>query len=560
MIAPLWYAAVWPEIFLLITIFLVLWTVCCFFLHESDLRHRSLIAEIQRETNKKINEEKIDSYTSLTQEMRTPVFLISAQIEELRNYTKTPVQIPFSCLDVIYRNSLKLNQLMAQLAEIHQADSSKKRLNLQYKNIVDFCNRLSEDYRHLCERKNITFRFFSDEDNIELYCDLEKLETVLTHLISNSFENTRKNGTVILELENFSDKVLFSVKNNNMGIGKKICRVLLKSVRYTRQAGYLRNDGIKRLVGLQGGTIRIEHERKKGSEYIFCIPKNPADKNGQQHEYDKKQMDKEKKKVPAAVSRQPENPIALHSILIIDKERDMVSLLERSLSSDYKIYKAYDGEEGLKMARTSLPDMIVCDLMMPKINGIELTQALKKDKKLQYIKVIIFTSKGSEEDMIKAFDCGADAYLVKPVSLKYLRMRMKKIIDQLDGTNHTTAITKNKNSYNKEEQIFLLRCREIIDDNLQNENFNIAILADKLAMSHSSLYKKIRAMTGMSLIEFINDYKIYKSVELFNQGQTNIDTVCEQCGFNDSKNFRELFKREMKMTPKQYVNSIWQKS
>lgn len=193
---------------------------------------------------------------------------------------------------------------------------------------------------------------------------------------------------------------------------------------------------------------------------------------------------------------------------------------------------------------------------MPNMDGLQFLTKLKSDKKLSNIKVLIFTAKTSEEDMLTAFDNGADAYITKPISLKVLRKRIDHLIEQTDNAKLTNAITEKDNSYTKEEQIFLLKCREIIDDNINNDDFNIDFLADKLAMSHSSLYKKIKQMTGMSLIEFINDYKIYKSVQLFKQGLTNIESVCEKCGFKDVKNFREMFKRKMKITPKQYVQSL----
>ena len=250
------------------------------------------------------------------------------------------------------------------------------------------------------------------------------------------------------------------------------------------------------------------------------------------------------------------NPTAVHSILIIDDERETVNLLERNLAPDFKIYKAYNGVEGLDMARKHLPDIILCDLMMPQMDGMQMLEELKKDKKLQTIKVAIFTAKSSEEDMIKAFDNGADAYVTKPISLKYLRTRIDRLIAQSDNAAITGELAAEKKSYNKEEQIFLLRCREVIDANLANEDFNMDYLADKLAMSHSALYKKVKTITGMSLIEFVNEYKVYKAVQMFKRGASNIENVANQCGFNDIKTFREAFKRKMKVTPKQYVQGL----
>lgn len=247
------------------------------------------------------------------------------------------------------------------------------------------------------------------------------------------------------------------------------------------------------------------------------------------------------------------NPAAMYSILIVDDEQETVEVLERYLESDFKIEKAYNGEDGLRKAQEILPDLIILDLMMPRMNGLEMLTRLKRDKKLQHIKIIVFTAKAAEDDMLMAFDKGADVYLTKPVSLKMLRKRIDQLL--LKTTDVPEPVTDHK-TYTKEEQKFLLRVREVIEDNLQNPNFSIVFLAEQLGMSHSPLYKKLRQMTGMSLIEFVNDYRIYKAVQLFRQGETNVESVAEAVGINDLKNFRTLFKRKMQMTPKQFVQNL----
>lgn len=324
---------------------------------------------------------------------------------------------------------------------------------------------------------------------------------------------------------------------------------------------------VKQLVELHGGTIQVDSEPDRGAAFIFTIPKSltadasiseqvPTAVNVVSSEPPSAKEPVVETGVSTIKVDAPRNPTALYSILIIDDEYETVNLLERSLSSEFKVYKAYDGETGLDMACKLLPDIVLCDLMLPKMDGMQILKMLKNDKKLQSIKIVIFTAKTSEEDLMEAFDNGADAYVTKPISLKYLRMRIDRLIAQTDAADVTGQLAVDKRSYNKEEQIFLLRCREIIDDNLTNEDFSVDFLADKLAMSHSSLYKKIKAMTGMSLIEFINEYKIYKAVQMFKEGAVSVDKVSYRCGFNDVKNFREMFKRKMKMTPKQYVQSL----
>ncbi len=401
--------------------------------------------------------------------------------------------------------------------------------------------------------------------------DPEKLETIISNLVSNAFKYTKENGHVELIVEDSPDRVTFKVKDNGIGIIEKMRDTIFESFfrteRAEKQSG---GDGlglsfVKSLVELHEGRISVDSEVNVGSVFTFFIPKKKREFEDVAASL--QQADKIKASLPdipqtAVTDQEPEdtampsNPTATHSILIIDDERDTVALIERSLAHDFKVYKAYDGEKGMEIVRDKMPDLIICDIMMPKMNGLEFLDILKKDKTLKHIKIIIFTAKTSEEDMMAAFNNGADSYLMKPLSLKVLRKRIDRLIEQNDNAELTNSILKTNNTYNKEEQIFLLRCREIIENNISNENFNIEFLADKLAMSHSSLYKKVKAMTGMSLIEFINDYKIYKAVQMFKRGETNIDSVSTSCGFKDIKNFREMFKKKMNMTPKQFVMNL----
>ena len=217
--------------------------------------------------------------------------------------------------------------------------------------------------------------------------------------------------------------------------------------------------------------------------------------------------------------------------------------------------KAYDGEEGLQKARETLPDIIVCDLTMPKLDGQKMISAIRTDKTLKQTKIIVFTANTSEDEMVQAFDNGADAYLTKPVSLKLLRKRIDKLLQNntADGSFTTDNAARR---YSKEEQHFIIKCRNIVDENICNPDFNIDAFTDKMAMSHSALYKKIKQLTGMSLIEFINDYRIYKATQLFAAGETSVKQVAEQCGISDPKTFRNLFKKYMKVTPTEYIQTF----
>ena len=303
------------------------------------------------------------------------------------------------------------------------------------------------------------------------------------------------------------------------------------------------------LVEMHGGKISVESEVNKGSCFTFWIPKTEAEEGCSAEVIASECNDIRQKTVPV-------NSTSPYTVLVIDDEEEIRNLLERHLMEEYRVYKASDGKEGLAVAEEVVPDVVICDLMMPVMDGHAFLTALRKNPKLNSCKVIILTAKGSADDYVQVIDEKADLYLPKTVSLKAID---KYIYDFVGGVEHETAgigKTQDRHPLTRNEKAFLKECRQVIKDNIDNPDFNAEFLAGKLSLSHSSLYKKIRTLTGMSLIEFINDYKISVAVNLFNRGETNVETVCLKCGFRDVKNFRNLFRRKTGLLPKQYVDSL----
>lgn len=582
-ITPPWYATTLARIIWTMLVIGLVVAGAWLYLHEMAIKNEVRIGQIEKDAQRKLNEAKMNFYTNITHELRTPVFLITAQLEELLDTHKSILQVPSSYLQAMHRSARKLNSLVNRVIELRKLDSGVLKLNLVRRDVAAFCRNLVEDYEELCSQKDITFTFNAPQGELMLDFDPEKLEMILSNLVSNAFKYTKENGSVAMTLVDKADRVVFSVRDNGIGIIEKMRDTIFESFfrteRAERQSG---GDGlglsfVKQLVELHGGRISVDSEVNVGSTFTFFIPKRSEGTEPEQGVKTNEAGPKETQSEPVGGSNlliqdmllsgperkdeahglAPANPAAAHSVLVIDDEHATVDLIERALCANYTVYKAYNGEEGLKVARQRMPDIVICDIMMPKMDGLTLLSVMKNDKTLKHIKVIIFTAKSSEEDMLKAYGSGADSYLTKPISLKVLRTRVDRLVAQGSDVLLTDAREGNgTKTYNKEERIFLVRCREIIDDNLSNADFSIDLMADKLAMSHSALYKRIKTITGMSLISFINDYKIYKAVQLFRQGVTSVDEVSEQCGFRDTKNFREMFKRKMNMTPKQFVLSL----
>lgn len=585
-VLPPWYLTWWAKTLWLLIIIGVVYAGFRLYLRILKMRHRMEIAEVEKESQRKIDDAKMTFFTSITHELRTPVFLIAAQLEEFIDRKQSIVSIPSAYLMAMHRSAMKINKLISQAIDFRKVDQGKLVIKRQNIDVVKFVGELAGDYDDLLDQKHISFDMVMPKQPVMLSMDVEKIEMCLNNLISNAYKYTNNGGHVVLSVIDKEDRVVFSVKDDGIGIVAEARKEIFQSFfRTNRGQAKSKGDGIglsfvQTLVELHGGEMHLESEVNKGSDFSFYIPKVAVNNSsetevaqpvvevavaqpavaaeGNKPVGDVKvlvDIDPVAEAVPGTAPLKA-NPTATHSILLIDDERATVALLERNLINDFRVLKAYDGAEGLRVAASSLPDIIVCDMMMPQVDGLEFLRALRNDKKLRHIKVIIFTGQTSDEERIAAYDAGADAFLTKPVSLKLLRVRIGRLIAESDNASLTADISNSKRTYTKEEQKFLLRCREIIDDNLCNPDFNIDFLAEKLAMSHSTLYKKLKQMTGMSLIEFVNDYKIYKAVQAFKEGQTNVVKVAEMCGFGDIKNFRNTFKRKMQMSPKQFVQSL----
>lgn len=559
-ITPPWWQTGWAWCLWILLLSGAIATAFWFYKHELNIKHLVQLKEIEKETARNINEAKLRFYTNITHELRTPIFLITAPLEELMTEKKRIVSVPRTYLMNMYRNAMKLSKLVTRMIDLRKLEQGKLKLDLHTQNVVSFCKDLVPDYESLCQQKNIIFHFLPAKTIIRLNFDAEKLEIILTNLVSNAFKYTPEGGKVVLVIDETSENVMFSVEDNGIGIEKEFQDMVFERFfQVDSSQSIAMGDGIglsfvKYLVELHGGEVHLESEFGKGSKFMFSIPLKDENKEEKVEEVEVlPDVEKEKSLL---LNAQPMSPTATHTLLLIDDEPEILELMERSLIEDFRILKANNGMDGLTVVRKELPDLIVCDVMMPKMDGMAFLEALKEDKELAHIPIIMLTAKIAEEDQIVAFDSGADAYLTKPVSLKFLRNRIDYLLARTESVVMANALAKSEKNYTKEEQRFLLKCKETIDEHLMNPNLGVVFMAEKLGMSHSSFYRKIKSVTGMSGMDFINEYKVFKAVQLFNGGETNVSSVCVKCGFNDIKSFRDAFKKKMNISPKQYVMQL----
>jgi len=558
-VLPPWYSTRWALLlWALLTLGL---TVAAYTLWRRMARSREVArqAEQSSRNEREINEAKLDFYAKITHELRTPCFLISAQIEEMLDSGRE--QLSVTDLRGVYRNSIKLNKLINRIIDFRKIDSGHFRLKPRRIELTAYFRDLVPDYEQLCSHKDISFDYSHDPAPIDAVFDPDKLELVVTNLISNAYKYTPAGGSVSLAIRDTGADVAIVVTDTGIGIAEAfreaIFQPYFRTERGRRQSS---GDGIglafvKELVDMHGGRIELESKVNEGSVFTVHISKELAPVA----EPEPAESRIEVPALPEPADMGIDNPTATRSMLVVDDNPEVVALLTRTFRDDYRMESASDGASAIDLLEQGDFDVVVTDIMMPGLDGHALIARLKADPRLRDIKIVVFSAVNSEDDIIKAYDAKVDAFITKPASLKVLRRSVDRLFHQDErpiALAPGAAPSAPQSKYNREERKFLLECRRIIDETMTDEDFGIEMLASRLAMSHSSLYKKIRRLTGMSLIEFINEYRIYKAVELFRNGSVNVQAVAAQCGFRDIKTFRETFKRKMNMPPKQFITSL----
>ncbi|MCC8115530.1 MAG: response regulator [Bacteroidales bacterium] len=564
-ILPHWYNTWYMRLIWVLLGFGFIFIVFYIYNRTMHIRQRMRIAEIEREAQKEINDAKLDFYAQVTHELRTKAFLISAQIEHLLESPDNVIQTRRPYLTGMLQNSMKLNKMINRIIDLRKMDSGKLKLVCAKMDVVDFISQLNPDYEMLCEQKDIEYTFVHDPRPILMDIDPDKFEMIISNLVSNAFKYTLEQGAITLTVRDLGDRVSIAVKDNGIGIVKEQQQAIFeKYVRTERGQRHTSGDGlglavVKELVNLFGGEITLASQPNVGSEFTIILPKR---------QNEEEEGEEEAKPVTTIDSKEEEeledfafNPTAPYTALIVDDDKSVANVLAHALNDDFKVYWARNGAEGLELAAKLKPDCIVTDIMMPKMDGIEMLEHLKNDKATANIRTVVFTAKDSDEAMNKGYDLGVDAWFTKPMSLALLK---KHLLTMLSSTETTPPMVKISSTddgepqatYTRQEQEFLMQCRQAIDEAVKDPNFSLEMVADKLNMSHSTLYKRIKKLTGMTLLEFVNEYRVWKAIDIIKRGEENVTQVAIICGFRDAKSFRELFKRRMGLSPRAYIQSL----
>ncbi|GAB3522342.1 hypothetical protein GCM10027442_47230 [Emticicia fontis] len=523
---------------------------------------------VQNERLKELDTIKTTFFTNISHEFRTPLTLILSPLDGL--VKKYPAETVF---DPMKRNALRLLTLINQLLDLSKLDSGQMQVSIRQNDLAKFIQVLASSFSSLAESRGIQFEIIQNRKQAIAYYDADKIEKILINLLSNAFKFTQNQGKIMVSV-NYTDEfsaVTIVVKDNGIGIAsKKVGQIFDRffQVDGTEQRGY-EGTGIglalvKEMVELHKGTINVESTQGQGTTFTIKLP---IDKHTWQTEIVntipgeiKSEMPDFSYLVPVTQSFNTEDTLLAEEeniLLIVEDNADLRQYIRSVFENDYQIIEAADGQEGIEKALTFVPDIVVSDWMMPRLDGLELCKLLKTDEKTSHIPVVMLTAKANIENRIEGLDLGADDYLTKPFNKEELQARVKNLVTQraLLRQKFDKAIVDMKPTEIKVASIdekFIVKAKEIIEKNLSDSTFNIEQFAQEMAMTPVVLRRKIKALTNQTTTQFVRKYRLQKAANLLTNRADTVSNIAYQVGFENLSYFTRSFQEEFGQAPSEY--------
>jgi signal transduction histidine kinase/ligand-binding sensor domain-containing protein/DNA-binding response OmpR family regulator len=572
-IRPPWWQTGWAFSAYGIILIFMLYFIRSYDLKRQRLKHQ---LELEHEHAQKLEElDRIKSrfFTNISHEFRTPLTLILGPAEQiLSNHTDEMVK---KNAGLIKKNANNLLNLINQLLDLAKLDSGRLKLRTSKQNIVPFIKGLVMSFESLATINSIKLKLNLPYKELLVYFDKEKLQTTLKNLLSNAFKFTPNGGEIELSLtETLDNSVEIKLRDTGIGISetelKKIFdRFYQVNSAHTREHG---GTGIglslaKELVELHHGNISVASQPGVGTEFKIILPL------GKEHLYDEEIIETEINYEPeeinidknyvvplSATSHSDENThLNKNIILIVEDNDDVREFIKDSLGDEYHFEEAANGEEGIKKAEEIIPDLIISDIMMPKIDGNEMSRRLKTDQKTSHIPIILLTAKSGQENRIEGLETGADDYLTKPFDAKELHIRINNLINlrkklqEIYSTDKLAALPRGKNKLKGIDAQFMDRILKVIEEHISEEEFTIENFGNEVGMSRSQMFRKIKALTGKSCSVYLRSIRLAKAKTMIQNREATISEIAYSVGFGSPSYFAHCFKEEFGYPPSELV-------
>jgi signal transduction histidine kinase/ligand-binding sensor domain-containing protein/DNA-binding response OmpR family regulator len=514
-----------------------------------------------------LTEFKLRFFTNISHEFRIPLTIIQGTIENLIAEKNLPVKA-VKQIRFLEKSSLRLLRLINQLLEFRQIQNSKMELTLEDTDVISFFKDIFDSFNELATKKKIAYKFHSTHKSHNILIDRNKMDKVIYNLLSNAFKFTPKNGKIdfAITIDQQKKQLKLSVSDSGIGIPKDKQAFLFVRFKQINPSSTGTGIGLhlaSELVKVHRGTISYTESAYKGANFVVTIPLSyeaykvtePISTHEQKHKIANFEIPiSQEKDILAQIEPQTYKNCKL---LIIEDDLEICNFLNDQLSTYFKVSVAHDGVPGLKKAVEEQPDLIICDVMMPEMNGFEVTQRLKSEFNTCHIPVIMLTAYASLDHQVEGIESGADSYITKPFSTRYLITRIIKLIEQREKLQHKFSIVPGlaqmpEFTANKENE-FIRLIHEKVEKNIENTEFSMDDFALSVSMGRTAFYKKVKGLTGYTPNEYLRVIRMKKAADLLLSTNLNVSEIAYKVGINNPFYFTKCFKKQFGTTPSSFA-------
>ena len=572
-VLPPWYRTWWAYTLYAAFAIGIVYAFLYYYRRQERLRYEIGLALLEKQKEKELTERKISFFTDISHEFRTPLTLIVSPLKDLMAEANAG-HIQKKLLTV-HRNARRLLSLVDQLLLFRKVESIEQQLYLSNFDINEVCNEVFLSFVQWGASKNISFNFDRPPDEI-CYCgDKEKIEIILFNLLSNSLKYTPAGGKVELSLTDEGGQLCIIVKDTGCGIAENISNRLFDAFYQANNREKASQTGFgiglyvsKKLAVAHAGSLSYVSTEGMGSAFTLILPINKftsmeyarkegkGDHPGIVHELVEESPEDEDQAIDNKSTVIDRIISGLPTMVIVDDDAELRSYVKEIFIDQFNIYESNDGIAAFALISKELPDIVVSDVVMDKMDGIELCRKLKENAHLAHIPIILLTGSSSEKSKLMGLECGAEDYVSKPFSKELIVARVQNILrsrNRLQQYFFNTITLKPTSSIESDHKEFLERCIEIVEQYMDNPEFNVQLFCQEIGMSQPALYKRIKAISGLTVNVFIRFLRLRKAAELLINTSKTVVEVTYTTGFNDLRYFRQQFSKLFGMTPSEFI-------
>lgn len=542
------------------------------------LRHSLQLEQLANQKKEELHEMKLRFFTNITHEFRTPLTLIIGPLKDLLSNVENPSSDLKKRVNFIENNVQRLLNLVNQLMTFRKLSSDHEPLELAELNIVAFVHDVFKTFELLADRKNIDYQYQSEIGSSMIWFDTNKIEKVCSNLIFNAFKFTPDEGKIIVAIKNKPKAIEIIVKDNGPGVNAELQDQIFNRFyeKTLYQSSTIKGTGIglaisKQIIELHGGTLQVKNSDSETSGATFIVKLHKGDSHFKPEVMRKKPvkssyiLEEKVRDIKAIEKVEIQNTVIdksdnaeLPLLLIVEDNSEISAYVQQIFQGVYRFATAENGKIGIEKARAEFPDMIISDIMMPVMDGIEFCSTLKNDVELSHIPVILLTARIESIYKIEGLKTGADDYVTKPFNPDELRLRVRNITKSRQKIKDRFARSLNFDpkeiDVTSADETFLINAMNVVEENIENTNFKVVQFAYELAVSRSLLFSKLKALTGQTPNNFIKTVRLKRAAQLLQKKKLNVSEIAYKVGFKDPKYFRKCFKDQFNVNPSEFMH------